>query len=148
MHESLISTRPYLVRAIYQWIEDNQLTPYVLVDAMLPDVDVPQEYIRNGRIVLNISSVAVRNLELENDHVAFSARFGGIARDLFIPIEAVLAIYSKENGKGLYFEQDGDIEPPPKGGKPKLTVSSVSESTQAAATANKKNSRPKLKVVK
>jgi len=144
---TLTSTRPYLIRAIYQWIEDNELTPYMLVDASVPDVDVPREYIRNDRIVLNTSSIAVRHLLLENDKVQFSAKFGGIARDLYIPIEAVLAIYAKENGKGLYFEQDGDIEPPPKGPRKKPVLENSNASAPASESSPSKG-RAKLKVVK
>jgi stringent starvation protein B len=144
MHE-LTSTRPYLVRAIYQWIEDNSLTPYILVDTTAPLVDVPLEYVRNGRIVLNISSVAVRNLALDDDVVTFSARFGGVARDIYVPIVAVLAIYSKENGKGMFFDQDGDIEPPPKGGN---SSEKARLSTSNGHKTRKTDSRPKLKVVK
>ncbi len=144
MHQ-LTTTRPYLVRAIYQWIEDNSLTPYILVDTTIVGVDVPMEYVRNGRIVLNISSVAVRHLALDDDAVSFSARFGGVARDIFVPIEAVLAIYSKENGKGMFFDQDGDIEPPPKGGKPVLREGGDRSSAKPRPSSG---ARPKLKVVK
>lgn len=110
----MTSTRPYFVRAIFEWLEDNQHTPYLLVDATMEQATVPQQYVKDGRIVLNISSSAIRNLHIDNNGVAFSARFNGVPMEIYVPIQAVLGIYSRENGKGMFFEQSGDIEPPPK----------------------------------
>lgn len=136
-------SRPYLLRAFYEWIVDNHSTPYIVVSADLPGVDVPREYVDNGRIILNISPNAVRGLLLENNHVVFNARFGGTAYDVYIPMRAITAIYAKENGRGMVFKEEEDfrteegahaggrgpkgIGPGPKkgGGKkggPKLTV--------------------------
>ncbi|MBL8251310.1 MAG: ClpXP protease specificity-enhancing factor [Candidatus Competibacter sp.] len=109
------STRPYLIRALYEWIEDNGLTPHLLVNAELPGVEVPHQHIKDGRIVLNINATAVRALRLGNERIEFNARFGGVARTVSIPIAAVLAIYARESGQGMAFveEQDGEPSPPP-----------------------------------
>lgn len=100
------SSRPYLLRALNQWILDNGLTPYLLVDAGILKVQVPQEYVTNGKIVLNIHPQAVQDLELGNLSVRFSARFASGHKDCYIPIPAVLAIYSSENGKGMFFSME------------------------------------------
>ena len=108
----MTSSRPYLIRAIYSWIVDNQMTPHLLVDAA-DDVVVPLEYVEAGRIVLNVAPMAVNGLAMENDQVSFSARFAGRPMNVFVPVERVLAIYARENGQGMMFNpQDGD-EPPP-----------------------------------
>jgi stringent starvation protein B len=110
----MTSTRPYLIRALYEWIEDNNMTPHILVDADQPGVTVPKQHVREGQIILNINSAAVRDLRLGNDWIEFNARFGGVARNVQIPISAVLAIYARENGQGMAFgeEKTGDDEPP------------------------------------
>ncbi|EIX1534003.1 ClpXP protease specificity-enhancing factor [Cronobacter sakazakii] len=98
--------RPYLLRAFYEWLLDNQLTPHLVVDVTLPGVLVPLEYARDGQIVLNIAPRAVGNLELANDEVRFNARFGGVPRQVTVPLAAVLAIYARENGAGTMFEPE------------------------------------------
>jgi len=100
---SMTSTKPYLVRAIYEWILDNQMTPHLLVDARHPGTRVPNEFVENGQIVLNIAPSAVHGLLMDNDWVRFSARFGGVTRHLEIPSEAVLGIFSRENHQGMIF---------------------------------------------
>lgn len=102
--------RPYLLRAFYEWLLDNDLTPHVVVDISLPDVQVPLEYARDGQIVLNIAPRAVGNLQLTNDSVSFSARFGGVPRQVYVPMAAVLAIYARENGAGTMFEPEAGYE--------------------------------------
>lgn len=102
----LTPRRPYLLRAFYEWLLDNQLTPHLVVDVTLPDVRVPMEYARDGQIVLNIAPRAVGNLELANDEVRFNARFGGVPRQVEVPLAAVLAIYARENGAGTMFEPE------------------------------------------
>lgn len=97
-------TRPYITRALYEWIEDNNLTPYLHVDATFNNVMVPTEHVKEGQIVLNISSSATHKLVMSNDAVSFSARFGGVSRNLFIPMMAVMGIYAKENGQGMFFD--------------------------------------------
>lgn len=102
----LTPRRPYLLRAFYEWLLDNQLTPHLVVDVTLPGVRVPMEYARDGQIVLNIAPRAVGNLELANDGVSFNARFGGVPRQVEVPLAAVLAIYARENGAGTMFEPE------------------------------------------
>lgn len=110
--EAMSPTRPYFVRALYEWIVDNNCTPYLLVDANYPKVAVPTEFVDDGKIVLNLTPSAIRHLHMDNEYVQFSARFGGRSREIYLPIGALLAIYAKENGKGMFFEA-GEIEPPP-----------------------------------
>jgi stringent starvation protein B len=97
------STKPYLLRAIYEWCTDNGYTPYlaVLVDA---STKVPMQFVKNGEIVLNISFDATSALKMDNDLVRFSARFGGVSRDISVPVENIIAIYARENGQGMAFE--------------------------------------------
>ncbi|MDU4436812.1 ClpXP protease specificity-enhancing factor [Superficieibacter electus] len=102
----LTPRRPYLLRAFYEWLLDNQLTPHLVVDVTLPGVHVPMEYARDGQIVLNIAPRAVGNLELANDEVRFNARFGGVPRQVSVPLAAVLAVYARENGAGTMFEPE------------------------------------------
>ena len=98
--------RPYLLRAFYEWLLDNQLTPHLVVDVTVPGVLGPMEYARDGQIVLNIAPRAVGNRELSNDEVRFNARFGGVPRQVSVPLAAVLAIYARENGAGTMFEPE------------------------------------------
>ncbi|OLS59348.1 ClpXP protease specificity-enhancing factor [Pseudomonas putida] len=138
------SSRPYLVRALYEWIVDNDCTPHILVNAEYPAVQVPQGFASDGQIVLNISPNAVRGLQMENDAVSFEGRFGGVAHSLYVPTGAILGIYARENGQGMVFEleppmaedeEDDEVEPdddgPPDGGQPP-----------------RPSGRPSLKVVK
>lgn len=105
-------TRPYMIRAIFEWIEDNNLTPYLMVDTTKKQVSVPMEYIQDGRIVLNIASRATGNLIIDNDFINFHARFGGVSREIWVPIAAVMGIYAKENSQGMFFDpaEYGDID--------------------------------------
>ncbi len=103
---NLSPTRPYLARAIYEWICDNQLTPYLLVDATQPHTMVPEQFIKDGQIVLNIVPHAVHQFQMSNESISFSARFGGVARDIYVPIQAVLGLYARENGQGLFFDPE------------------------------------------
>lgn len=107
------SSRPYLVRALYDWIVDNGCTPYVLIDAHIPGVEVPQQYVKDGQIVLNVSPGAVANLLISNDDIRFRGRFGGIAVDILAPMGAVLGIYARENGQGMVFEPESPPPAPP-----------------------------------
>jgi len=100
------SSRPYLLRAIHQWIVDNDCTPYLLVNANAPGVVAPQEYVENEKIILNISPTAAHNLLLGDEEVVFNARFGGRPMEVVAPTEAVLAIYARENGQGMLFTED------------------------------------------
>ena len=105
-------SRPYIMRALYEWIVDNNCTPYVLVDATVADVMVPQQYVKDGQIVLNISPGAVIELNIGNDSMAFNGRFGGVATDIYVPIAAVVGIYARENGQGMVFEPEESTGPP------------------------------------
>ena len=127
------SSRPYLLRALYEWLVDNNCTPHILVAAEYPGAKVPAGYAKDGQIVLNISPSAVRYLEMGNDVLTFEGRFGGVAQSLYIPVAAVLAIYARENGQGMSFELEepelaqeegpsGDDEPPRPSGRPSLKV--------------------------
>lgn len=109
----MTSNKPYLIRAFYDWIVDNELTPYILVDATYPGVQVPQEHVRHERIVLNISPSATRGLLLENDRIVFTARFSGQTEQIFVLPNSVLEIYAKENGRGIAFTIEESDEPPP-----------------------------------
>ena len=102
----MTANRPYLLRAFYEWIVDNNATPYLVVDATYASVKVPMQFVQNGQIVLNINPSAVGNLQLGNDAVTFNARFGGQPFALYIPVKAVLAIYARENGAGTVFTLD------------------------------------------
>ncbi len=126
-------SRPYLMRALYEWIQENECTPYVLVDANILEVQVPLEHVNDGQIVLNINASAVRDLLIDNEAMSFSARFSGVTQNIYVPIVAVLAIYAKENGEGMVFGNEAgapdptDTPPPPKketrpSGRPSLSV--------------------------
>jgi len=108
-------SRPYIVRAIYEWIVDNGCTPHLLVEATAEDVEVPSEYVTDGQIVLNVSPTAVVSLQMTNEAVSFNGRFGGQPVDVFVPINAILGIYARENGQGMVFDaaEDPDPTPPP-----------------------------------
>lgn len=103
---NLNPTRPYLSRAIYEWICDHNLTPYLLVDATQPFTDVPNQFVQDSQIVLNIAPHAVHRFQMSNDAVSFSARFGGVSKDIYVPFAAVLGLYARENGQGLFFDPD------------------------------------------
>jgi stringent starvation protein B len=100
------------MRALYDWIVDNDCTPYVLVDASPEDVMVPRQFVKDGQIVLNISPSAVVELNISNEAVFFNGRFGGVATDIYVPISAVIGIYARENGQGMVFEPEEGPEPP------------------------------------
>ena len=102
--------RPYLLRAYFDWLVDNELTPYLVVDATYYGVKVPLEYVKDGQIVLNLSASAVGNLQLTNEVIQFNARFRGIPQDIYIPMGAALAIYARENGDGVMFEPESAYE--------------------------------------
>lgn len=120
---AMTSNKPYLIRSFYDWIVDNELTPYILVDASYPGTQVPNEHVRQGRIVLNISPSATRGLLLENDRIVFTARFSGQSQQIFLAPNAVLEIYAKENGRGIAFAIEEDVPPPPSTGPGPDTLS-------------------------
>jgi stringent starvation protein B len=103
---AMTSHRPYLLRALYEWIADNGMTPHILVDAQQPGVQVPTHAVKDGRVVLNIAERAVAKLQLDNESVRFTARFGGVSHPVSVPIAAVLAIYARETGQGMALPED------------------------------------------
>jgi len=109
----MTSSRPYLLRALHEWIVDNNLTPYILVDAFIDGVDVPEHFIQDGKIILNIAPHAVQRLEMGNDTLSFAARFSGISQSISVPVAAILAIYANENGQGMVFNDDDPQQPMP-----------------------------------
>lgn len=108
----MTSTRPYLIRAFYDWIVDNECTPHIVVNASFPNVEIPTEYVDSGQIVLNIAVAAVQGLRLGDQAVEFQARFAGQVRKIYAPVASVLAIYAKENGRGMVFAEE-ELEPLP-----------------------------------
>ncbi|UYV17850.1 ClpXP protease specificity-enhancing factor [Halomonas qaidamensis] len=161
------SSRPYLARALYEWLLDNELTPYVVVDATQPGVEVPRQFVQNGQIVLNVAPTAVRDLFMENQAIGFSARFSGQPMQVMIPTPALIAIYARENGAGMVFGHEPELDAAEfddtelgddlsdslgESSKPELTVTEPvlpenegKTSTQASGKATKK---PTLRVVK
>jgi stringent starvation protein B len=110
---TMTSSRPYLVRALFDWIVENNLSPYLLVNTRVPGVQVPTEHVVNDKIIFNISPQAVKDLQMGNDVVAFNGRFGGKPRSVSVPVRSILAIYAKENGRGMVFNDDEEDQPPP-----------------------------------
>jgi stringent starvation protein B len=115
----VISRRPYLLRAMHEWIGDSGYTPHVIVDALQPGVEVPVAYVKEGKIVLNLSTAATQRLQLKNEGVQFEARFSGIVHHVKVPIQAILGIYARETGEGMVFsESDSEGPTPPSGPGP------------------------------
>jgi stringent starvation protein B len=104
----MLSNKPYLIRAFFEWIVDSRCTPLLVVDATLPRCNVPQEYVENGEIILNISPDAIRDLKVSHNLVEFKASFSGIAHLISVPVRAVLAIYAEENGQGMFFDVENE----------------------------------------
>jgi stringent starvation protein B len=103
---AMSSNRPYLLRALYEWIGDNQMTPHLLVDAGRDGVQVPSSAVKDGRVVLNVAARAVSQLDLGNREIRFLARFGGVSQTVIVPVSAVLAIYAQETGQGMMLPDD------------------------------------------
>jgi stringent starvation protein B len=119
MSQETTAQRPYLLRAMHEWMTDNGQTPHIVVDATVPGVEVPAQHVRDGKIVLNVSFAATSGLALGNDGVVFNARFSGAPYSVRVPIPAILGIYARETGKGMIFSEeafeDRAGEPPPGG---------------------------------
>jgi stringent starvation protein B len=140
--------RPYLLRAIHEWISDSLCTPHLVVDANMQGVEVPRPYVKDGKIVLNISWNATANLRLGNDEVSFSGRFGGASMSVRIPIAAVLAIYARETGQGMIFTDD-DLGTQAPGAEPKAgTSTEPGDEPPPPSKPSPSGGRAKLKVVK
>jgi len=132
--------RPYLLQAYYDWLMDNELTPHVVVDAYVPGTQVPQQYVKDGQIVLNITASAVGNLQIGHDFIEFNARFGGVPQQVVLPMAAIVAIYARENGAGTVFDQEEAYQLEPELEESGLTV--VDEPS-AEPVAKKEESKPK-----
>lgn len=131
---TMTSSRPYMLRALYEWIVDNKTTPYILVDAYCNGVSVPQQHVdKDGRVVLNISPTAISGLVMDNESLSFSARFGGVPTDIYVPSAGILGVYAKENGQGMMFEPEENPQPEPDPPQP---------------LKSKKPERPSLRVIK
>jgi stringent starvation protein B len=128
------SKRPYLIRAMHEWMGDNLHTPHIVVDAGVDGVTVPQEHVKDGKIILNISETAAHNLKLSNSAISFRARFSGVPFDVWVPMKSVLGIYARETGQGMIFSHDTD--------------NSSEQAVQAAAADEMPRQRPHLRVVK
>ncbi len=142
---SMTSSRPYLLRALYEWILENDCTPYVVVNAWLDGVMVPQEYVKDGQIVLNISPTAVHELQLSNEAMQFNGRFAGIPTPVYVPVSAVMGIYARENGQGMVFETEKPAPEPPPASDADASGDNVDK---PARKPGDKSERPSLRVVK
>ena len=132
MAEQQTSRRPYLVRAMHEWMTDNGQTPHLVVDAGIAGTEVPKSFVRDGRITLNVGWQATQGLKLGNEWIEFAARFGGVSQQVRVPVAAVLGIYARETGQGMLFQDESDATPPP----------------PVTPTPDDSGSRPKLRVVK
>jgi stringent starvation protein B len=135
----LPSRRPYLLRAMHEWMCDAGLTPHLIVDAVRPGVAVPAGYVKDGKIVLNVSAGATQHLQLTNDSVMFAARFAGVVHQIQVPITAILGIYARETGEGMVFNESDPDTPPPAG---------TDDSTEATPAPSPAARRAKFTVVK
>ncbi|PQJ96035.1 ClpXP protease specificity-enhancing factor [Chromatium okenii] len=146
---AMTSSKPYLIRALYEWILDNQMTPHLAVDANYPATQVPLEFVTAGQIVLNITPSAVHGLVIGNDWIAFNARFGGIAREIMVPTEAVLGIFTRENNQGMMFPDPiyPDAPDTPPAGPTLKSVGSGGSPTPPDKPKGK-GKAPSLKIIK
>ncbi|MEY2854133.1 MAG: ClpXP protease specificity-enhancing factor [Pseudomonadota bacterium] len=145
-----LSRRPYLLRAMLDWMIDCGHTPHLIVDAAPEGVRVPKAYVKEGRIVLNISPNATQSLQIDGEAVSFNARFGGVAQVIFVPIDAVLGIYARETGQSMVFSAEGDAGPGEggPGAGPPVPPSPLDAGAPGEKPRGGKGSRPSLKVVK
>lgn len=139
---TMTSSRPYILRALYEWIVENDCTPYILVNAFGLGVRVPQEHVKDGQIILNISPSAVNGLRIMDEAIDFSGRFAGIPTPVYVPVGSVMGIYARENGQGMVFEPEKTQPQPPLPPAPQ-PIGSAGKST-SKETAK----RPTLRVVK
>ncbi len=147
--------RPYLLKAFYDWLLDSELTPHIVVDANYHDVDVPFEFAKDGQIVLNIAPQAVGRFEMTHDYISFTARFGGVPRQVYIPMGAILAVYARENGAGTMFQPEEfyDNEPVITEEKPKTKIQLVEDDEKHEDSPDDEppqppKGRPSLRIVK
>jgi stringent starvation protein B len=140
---TMTSSKPYIVRALYEWILENKCTPYVLVNAFYEGVQVPQEHVKDGQIILNITPSAVQSLSIHDSAIEFQGRFGGIPKDVFVPIQAIMGIYAKENGQGMMFDLENDGSDPPDPEGPDESPDSPTKDS-----VDSSNKKPSLRLVK
>lgn len=137
----LISTKPYMLRAIHEWCADNNLTPHLIV-AVNAQTRVPMAYVKNGEIILNVNYGATKDLHIDNDSVVFSARFGGVSQNIYVPMAAVKGIFARENGQGMFFEANETAS------ADEAEVASDAENMTENASKSKNNKKPTLTIVK
>ena len=140
----MTSNKPYLIRALYDWICDNHYTPHLLVDTSGEELNVPMEFVEDNRIVLNISPSAVRDLDLSNDFINFKARFSGQSMNVYFPASSVLAIYARENGRGMIFPEEEELQEVAKRDEDAAPIAQEDDNDKLS----KKKNRSHLKVVK
>ncbi|MCB1609774.1 MAG: ClpXP protease specificity-enhancing factor [Xanthomonadales bacterium] len=136
----MTSKRPYLLRALYEWVLENQCTPHVLIDANVPGVQVPPSTVKDGQVVFNLAPHAIAHLEMGNDILSFHARFAGVSQRIRVPIGAVIAIYARENGEGMMF--------PPESTEMVELEEEALDSVEVAEESVAPRSRAHLKVIK
>ena len=136
------SSKPYIIRALHEWISENDCTPLVLVSSQHNDVQIPAGIDEDGKVVLNVSYGATKNLELINEGILFDARFSGVSQNIFVPIESILAIYARENGQGMMFGENDELPDPPK------SLKSTNKKDAKEKTSKSAASKSFLKVVK
>jgi stringent starvation protein B len=141
------SSKPYLIRALYEWILDNGLTPYIMVNADIPGTKVPRQYVKDGQLILNIGPNSSSHLQMTNDRLEFKASFGGSPFNVLMPIAAVQAIYARENGQGMFFGEDIPGGGDNNGGE-NLPAGSDSASDDNSAAKPAPSKRPHLKIIK
>ncbi len=140
----MTSNKPYLIRALYEWLVDNDATPHILVDTTFAEVMIPPGIDKDGQVVLNIAARAVQGLLIENTHISFTARFGGVSQNLYIPIPAVMAIYSMEDGQGMMFAEETTAHK----NKPSEKPSEARKALKEDPKPPQKKNKPGLKIVK
>ena len=148
-------SRSYLLRALYEWLLDNDLTPHVAVDALVKDTDVPQQFVNDGQITLNIAPGAVRDLHIDNEAISFNARFAGQPTSVYLPMASILAIFARESGVGMGFGMEPGaeslnlaLERAHSGGDADEEVTTVANSDSKIESKPKASNRPGLRVVK
>ncbi len=145
---TMTSHRPYMIRALHEWILDNNFTPYILINAFIKGVEVPQDFVKDDQIVLNISPQAIKTLNISNTAIEFEGRFGGIPTKVYAPINAIVSIYARENGQGMMFETDDLMPEPPVTYKRRMAHFQLAGKNDASKSKGGKGKKPSLRVVK
>ena len=143
----MLSNRPYLLRAFYEWIVDSELTPILVLEANHPRLKAPQDFAEDGEIVFNISASAIRDLKMTNDFVEFKAAFSGVIHFIHAPIGAILAIYAEENGEGIFFDADEDLGGAQSSITPLKALKNINSDMTPPEVLSKSNVKPFLKLV-